>query len=170
MLSRACISTFGQPSQEDRCRRAANALAGLILLRYGEDERGFTDGAEACDDANARERPSDEPAGCGGARLSPSSWPSGAAKRDSPRSLCARSLPCRLPFPRGSRRSPHRVVARIGPAPRSKLVWRNFLPDILEFATRWISLPHERQNRPPPLPGDSRLRCWLCPSLIQRPK
>src|SRR5918993_139772 len=72
MLSRACISTFGQPSQEDRCRRAANALAGLILLRYGEDERGFTDGAEACDDANARERPSDEPAGCGGAPFSPS--------------------------------------------------------------------------------------------------
>ena len=70
MSSRAGISTLGQPSQEDRCRRPANALAALILLRYGEGERTFTDFAEACDDADgrvgadARERPSDEPAGC----------------------------------------------------------------------------------------------------------
>jgi hypothetical protein len=42
MSSRACISTFGQPCQEDRCRRAANALVGLILLRYGEGERTFS--------------------------------------------------------------------------------------------------------------------------------
>ena len=63
-----------------------------------------------------------------------------------------------------------RVLARNGPAPRATLVWRTFLPGIPEFATQWISLPQKRQNRPPPLPGDSRLRCWLCPSLIQRPK
>ena len=53
-------------------------LAGLILARYGEGEKAFTDFAEACDDADARvgadarERPSDEPAGCVGAPFSPS--------------------------------------------------------------------------------------------------
>ena len=71
------VSTLGRPCQEDRGRRAANALAGLILLRYGEGEGSFTDGEEACDDADARvsaeagERPSDEPAGC----VAPSSSP-----------------------------------------------------------------------------------------------
>ena len=80
MSSRACISTLGQTCQEDPCRRTANALAGLILLRYGEGERTFTDFAEACDDADARvgadagERPFDEPAGCVAPFSSP--WPS----------------------------------------------------------------------------------------------
>ena len=37
-------------------------------------------------------------------------------------------------------------VRRLGP-----LTLRNFLADILEFATQRVSLHHERQNRPPPL-------------------
>jgi hypothetical protein len=36
------VSTLGQPCQEDRGLRAANALAGLILLRYGEGEWTFS--------------------------------------------------------------------------------------------------------------------------------
>jgi hypothetical protein len=64
MLLRACISMFGQPCQ-DRCRRTANALAGLILARYGEGEQAFIDFAEACDDADARvgADPCDRPVG-----------------------------------------------------------------------------------------------------------
>ena len=64
--------------EEDRRKSAGRTLADLILARYGEGEKAFTDFAEACDDADARvgadpcDRPFDEPAGCVAPFSSPS--------------------------------------------------------------------------------------------------
>ena len=118
----------------------------------------------------ARSAPSSRPRGAARCSPWPPSWPSPSAKRGSLRSLCVRFLPRRYPLLEDLVGPRSRRFARTGPAaPRTALTSRSLLPDILEFATQWSPFPTNGKTRPPPLPGDSRLRRWLRPSLIQRP-
>jgi len=55
MSLRACISTFGQPRPRRTDAKTRGERLQTFLVRCGEGERRFTDGADACDGVDACE-------------------------------------------------------------------------------------------------------------------